>query len=258
MQKVIMKRAGHLEGREIVLKATELPLILALDTNTVSEAENILDEIGGSLQYLKIGHRLFAQGGRDFLSSTIDKGFDVFLDLKLHDIPNTVKIALEEYLDLGIWAITLHTAGGKQMLEYAMETKSRLGSSTNILGVTVLTSHDDQSWEGVTPGCGMKEALMARSVVCKDVGLDGLVCSPLDLSVITDSIAKDLMKVVPGIRLKKGTDDQKRIMSPFDAIKGGADYLVVGRPILSAHDKREAVRIISDQIQEGLSWKNIQ
>jgi len=238
------------------LAGKDLPLILALDTSNISEAENILDEIGENLKFLKIGHRLFAQGGSSFITSTINKGFEVFLDLKLHDIPNTVKIALEEYLDLGIWAITLHTAGGQQMLEYAVEVKKKLGSCTNILGVTVLTSHDEQSWEGVNPGCGMKDALIARSKACKNAGLDGLVCSPVDLPVIMNFAGAELMKVVPGIRLNADMDDQKRINSPIDAIRGGADYIVVGRPILSAPDKREAVKMIADQIQEGLLWKN--
>ena len=235
----------------------DLPLILALDTDSIDEAYDILDEIGDSLHFVKVGHRLFAQGGRTFVTSLISRGFNVFLDLKLHDIPNTVKIALEEYLDLGIWAITLHTAGGSKMLEYAAEAKRRQGSDTYLLGVTVLTSHNADSWEEINPGCLIENAIVSRAKICLNSGLDGLVCSPMDLPLVGKTEAGSLIKVVPGIRLSKNFDDQKRVTSPLDAIKGGADYIVVGRPILSSTDKIGTVKLISTQISEGLKWKGI-
>jgi len=233
----------------------DLPLILALDTANIVMANNIIDEVGSNIAFLKLGHRLFAQGGADFVSSLISRGFQVFLDLKLHDIPNTVRIALEEYLDLGIWAITLHTGGGRKMLEYAAEAKKRKGSSTKLLGVTVLTSFDAGSWREVNPGCEMEDALVSRTRICLESGLDGLVCSPLDLPSVFRAGAESLTKVVPGIRLAQSNDDQKRVTTPLDAIKAGADYIVVGRPILCAADKSEAVRSISEQMQEGFRWK---
>lgn len=230
----------------------DLPVILALDTSDMSKAEEILDEIGGSLKFLKIGHRLFAQGGKNFIDSLIRRDFNVFLDLKLHDIPNTVRIALEEYLDMGIWAITLHTSGGRKMLEYASETRDKMKSSAYLLGVTVLTSHDEESWGEVNPGGDLAGSLASRTSLCLQTGLDGLVCSPLDLPLVSRSGGKDLKKVVPGIRLEKGNDDQKRINTPLQAFRSGADYIVVGRPILNAQDKTAVIRNIAGQVEEGL------
>lgn len=230
----------------------ELPVILALDTSDIAKAEEILDEVGDSLKFLKVGHRLFAQGGKSFIDSLIRREFNVFLDLKLHDIPNTVSIALEEYLDMGIWAITLHTSGGREMLEYAVETRNRMRSSAYLLGVTVLTSHDDKSWGEVNPGGELARSLASRTSLCLQTGLDGLVCSPLDLPLVSRSGGSELKKVVPGIRLEQGNDDQKRINTPLEAFRSGADYIVVGRPILNAPDKTAVMRNIASQVEEGM------
>jgi len=228
----------------------KLPLIIALDTPTVMDAEKILEKIEGHVSYLKIGHRLYALGGTPFLEGLVKKGFKVFLDLKLHDIPNTVSIALEPFLDLGLWSLTLHTAGGRAMLEEAVKTKGKHGSSTLLLGVTVLTSHSESSWEEVNPGCDLSSALMERATLSAEAGLDGIVCSPLDLEVIKRSGGRDLLRIVPGIRFREGQDDQKRITRPGQAFRNGASYIVMGRPVINASNPVDVIEKVWEEYRE--------
>lgn len=228
----------------------DFPLILALDTSTLEEAEGLLDNIESSLSYVKIGHRLYALGGIPFLEKTMKRGLNVFLDLKLHDIPNTVSIALEPLMNIGLWSLTLHTAGGREMLEGAVQTKGRLRSGTLLLGVTVLTSHSPESWEEVNPGCSLQRSLVERARLSAEVGMDGIVCSPLDLPLINLSGAEGLIRVVPGVRLQEGKDDQKRVTTPGKAFLDGADYIVVGRPIIKAPDPLLVIQKIREQYLE--------
>jgi len=229
----------------------EKNIILALDTHSLNDAFRILDLAGDDLKYVKVGYRLYFLGGIDFISKLQSRGYCVFLDLKLHDIPNTVSIALEPLMDMGLWSITLHSAGGRAMLEQAAAARNRSGTKTRLFGVTVLTSHSDISWQEVNPGASISSTLLSRAVLCENCGLDGLVCAPSDLPLLDSSVSRDLDRIVPGIRLKDTTDDQQRSKSPFDAIKDGADYLVVGRPVLNSPSPGNVIQTIRNQIREA-------
>ena len=141
------------------------------------------------------------------------------------------------------------------MLEEARRAKERSGGGTNLLGVTVLTSFDEASWEEAAPGCALSDALKARAGLCREAGMDGIVCSPLDLPVVL-SAGKGLFTVVPGVRPAAADDDQARVATPEKTLKAGAEYIVVGRPIVQAADRMSAVKSIINEIEEGLKWKN--
>lgn len=232
-----------------------LPLFAALDLNTLREARNTMDALKGVVDYVKIGPRLYAQGGTPFLKEIIDHGFKLFLDLKLHDIPNTVRLAVETLSDLGIFCLTLHAAGGRRMMEESVAARDRLGSSTKLLGISVLTSFSEESWKEATPGCTIADTIKARAALAADCGMDGLVCSPLDLPIVCPVTPEKFLKVVPGVRLVAGGDDQTRVATPATAFRDGADYIVMGRPIYQAPDVRKAVDEIAASIEEGLKCR---
>ncbi|MDY4033392.1 MAG: orotidine-5'-phosphate decarboxylase [Pyramidobacter sp.] len=234
---------------------TSLPLFAALDLDTLREARRTMDALSGIVDAIKIGPRLYAQGGAPFLKEIVDHGFKLFLDLKLHDIPNTVRLAVETLADLGIFCLTLQAAGGRRMMEESVAARDRLGSTMKLLGITVLTSFDEKSWDEVAPGCPMDAAIKKRAWLCGDCGMDGLVCSPLDLPEVRAVTPPTLLKVVPGVRLVAGGDDQSRVATPADAFRNGADYIVMGRPIYKAPDVRKAVAEIARSIEEGLACR---
>ncbi len=231
-------------------------LILALDVERVEEGRELLASLDGELKYVKIGHQLYARGGFPFLREIGAMGFSIFLDLKLHDIPNTVFQATEALASENLWALTLHCGGGRKMLEEARRGKEKAGSRTNLLGVTVLTSFDDASWAEVAPGCSLPDALEKRAALCRETGIDGIVCSPLDLPVVR-AAGEGLFTVVPGVRPASADDDQARVATPQKTIANGADYIVVGRPILNAPNRIAAVKNIAASIEEGLKCRSL-
>jgi orotidine-5'-phosphate decarboxylase len=232
------------------LRDRKTELILALDLDSPEEAREFLTKNCSNLKYIKIGPKLFIKGGKDFLSFVIGEGWDVFLDVKLHDIPNTVKGAVEAASELGLWALTLHAAGGIKMMEDAFRAR---GSKEKplLFGVTVLTSMDESTLQEVTPGCSIKESLVARAKACLAAKMDGIVCSTKDLHLFSGKEYENLLKVVPGIRPKDfvNKDDQKRVATPAEAARSGADYIVVGRPILLSHDPKEVINNILEDLE---------
>lgn len=225
-------------------------LIVALDVPSPEAARNFLDRLDKATQYIKIGPRLYAMGGLPFVKEIISRGYNVFLDLKLHDIPNTVASAVEPLSEAGLWALTLHTSGGFEMMARSAAIRDKTGSGMKLLGITVLTSLGGQLWSDVHPGCDMKEALIRRAETAQKAGLDGIVCSPVDLALLRGH-AENLLRVVPGIRAKKvSTEDQTRVATAKDAAKAGASYIVVGRPILEAPDPIAATKDILKTLEE--------
>ncbi|HAK40565.1 MAG TPA: orotidine-5'-phosphate decarboxylase [Synergistales bacterium] len=225
-------------------------LILAVDVKRPAEAERILDPLKENLRYVKIGPRLFAAGGMRFVRRVIRAGFSVFLDLKLHDIPNTVAEAVDLFARNGIWALTLHASGGEEMLRAAGSAKVGAGSALMLLGVTVLTSMDQRSLDMTSPGSGLQGTILSRARLCEDCGLDGIVCSPRDLPLVVPRFTDRLVTVVPGIRDGQGArDDQKRTASLEDALEMGADYVVIGRPIVRAPLPLEAMSEYSERLE---------
>jgi orotidine-5'-phosphate decarboxylase len=221
-------------------------LILALDVPTREAAAPILRQLRGELRWVKIGLQLFTAYGPDFVREVAGLGFDVFLDLKLHDIPNTVAKAVESLAPLPIRMLTLHTAGGGEMLRAARAAQQQHNPGLLLLGVTVLTSMDTAGLNeiGVSAAAPDQVARLGRLAVAS--GLRGLVCSPQEVALLRRTLPADLQLVTPGIRPagEAGTDDQKRVMTPAEAARSGSTYIVVGRPILQAADPAAATRAI--------------
>jgi len=221
-------------------------LILALDVPTREAAAPILRQLRGQLRWVKVGLQLFTAYGPDYVREVAGMGFNVFLDLKLHDIPHTVAKAVESLAPLPISMLTLHTAGGGEMLRAARAAQEKHNPKLLLLGVTVLTSMDAAGLNeiGVTAPAADQVARLGRLAV--NAGLRGLVCSPLEVALLRQQLPAGMQLVTPGIRPagEPGGDDQKRVMTPAEAARAGSTYIVVGRPILQAADPAAAARRI--------------
>ncbi len=226
-------------------------LILALDVPTREQAAPLLRQLRGHLRWVKIGLQMFTAHGPDYVRAVADEGFDVFLDLKLHDIPNTVAKAVESLAPLPIGMLTIHTGGGREMMSAAVKAQQASRPDLLLLGVTVLTSMDGNELANIGVG-GTPEMQVARlGSLAASAGMKGLVCSPLEVALLRRMLPPDLRLVTPGIRPagESGGDDQKRIMTPADAARAGSSYIVVGRPILQAPDPAAAARAILAELQ---------
>jgi len=184
----------------------------------------------------------------------IDKGFDVFLDLKYHDIPNTVAAACEAGADLGVWMMNVHAAGGRKMMETAANRLAKLQSRPLLIAVTILTSLSaDEVAEIGYPG-SPQENVSRFAALTESSGLDGVVCSPLEAGVLRGERSADFRLVTPGVRPATASmDDQTRVMTPGDAMRAGSDFLVVGRPITAAENPLESLIAINDEVNSALS-----
>lgn len=230
------------------MKSKKCELIAAVDLPTLDSARNFLDRLDKATPYVKIGPRLYAMGGAAFISEIVNKGYSLFLDLKLHDIPNTVASAVEVLSDMGLWALTIHTSGGHEMMSRSVSIRNKTGSKMNLFGITVLTSLGGEIWSEVHPGSDMDRSLEARALAAERAALDGIVCSPLDLSLLRGK-AEKLSRIVPGIRRTRvSTEDQSRVATAKEAAEEGASFIVVGRPILEAADPISEVRNILNEI----------
>jgi len=221
-------------------------LILALDVPTREAAAPILRQLRGQLRWVKIGLQLFTAYGPNYVREVAGMGFNVFLDLKLHDIPNTVAKTVESLAPLPIRMLTLHTAGAGEMLRAARPAQEKHNPNLLLLGVTVLTSMDDAGLNEIGVAAASADQVARLGRLAADSGLRGLVCSPLEVSLLRRQLPADMQLITPGIRpaSEAATDDQKRVMTPADAAKAGSTYIVVGRPILQASDPAAAARAI--------------
>jgi orotidine-5'-phosphate decarboxylase len=220
-------------------------LILALDVPTVGAAEAMVDRVGDSVGVYKIGYQLAYAGGLPFAEALARAGKRVFLDLKLHDIGNTVAKGVESVARMGASFLTVHAY--PQTMKAAVEAKA--GSKLKILAVTVLTSYDDADLAAAGYELTVRELVAARAEQARDIGVDGIVCSAEETAMLRPVIGAGMALVTPGIRpAGAATGDQKRIMTPAAAIAAGADYLVVGRPILEAADPKAAADAIVAEI----------
>ncbi len=229
-------------------------LILAIDLDSLSEAERIVDILKDRVSIFKVGLQLFTREGPKVVDMVHKKGGKVFLDLKFHDIPNTVANASREAARLGVFMFSIHTLGGDEMLkrcrDSVVETSLKEGiTRPMIIGVTILTSIDQKALNDLGIKENLREEARYLSERALRSGLDGVVASPEEVKLIRESCGRDFIIVTPGIR-PEGTskDDQKRIMTPKDAIREGANFLVVGRPILMAEDPLKAVEGILKDI----------
>lgn len=221
-------------------------LILALDVPTREAATPLLRQLNGQLRWVKIGLQLFTAYGPEFVREVAGMGFKVFLDLKLHDIPNTVAKAVESLAPLPISMLTLHTAGGGEMMRAAKAAQEKHNPHLLLLGVTVLTSMDSAGLKEIGVSSASAGQVTRLGQLAADSGLKGLVCSPLEVALLRQKLPAEMQLITPGIRPanEAGSDDQKRVMTPADAATAGSTYIVVGRPILKASDPAAAARAI--------------
>ena len=228
-------------------------LIVALDFPNVAAARALIAELGDSVLFYKIGKELFTAAGPELVRELVASGKRVFLDLKFHDIPNTVAGAVASAAELGVSLLTVHASGGAKMLRAAAESAAKSASKPTVLAVTVLTSMDaaDLAETGIT--APVEEQVLRLARLAAECGCGGLVASALEAQKLREALGPEIALVTPGIRpAGAASGDQARVVTPSMAIRNGATYLVVGRPITAASDKAAAARAILDEIEDAL------
>ena len=226
-------------------------IIVALDYEKESDALALVDQIDPSLCRLKVGKEMFTTLGMNFVKQLHQRNFDVFLDLKYHDIPNTVARAVRSAADLGVWMVDLHASGGLRMMEEAKRILEPYGKDAPLLiAVTVLTSMEDLDLLQIGINASTMEQVLRLAHLTQRAGLDGVVCSPQEVEILRNACGAEFKLVTPGIR-PIGADfgDQRRVMTPTAAIRAGSDYLVIGRPITKADNPVEVLRSINASIR---------
>jgi orotidine-5'-phosphate decarboxylase len=225
-----------------LLGMTEEKIIVALDVATKKEALALVDQLREQIPFFKIGLQLYTAEGPEIVRAVRRMEANVFLDLKLHDIPNTVARTVESASALGVQLLTIHLSGGAEMIRAAITARK---GKFSILGVTVLTSANDQTLRQIGVASEMESQVLRLSRLGVENGIDGIVASPHEIKILRAEFGNKIKIVVPGIRpIWADAGDQKRVMTPREAIEAGADYLVIGRPITAHPKPREAVKKI--------------
>lgn len=229
------------------------PVIVALDYPDAESAVALADRLSPSLCRLKIGKELFTRSGVSVVELLQQRGFEVFLDLKFHDIPNTVAGAVRSAAELGVWMVNVHASGGRRMMEAAARALQDFSRPPLLIAVTVLTSMSDEDLKELGYRESAAERVARLAALTRDCGLDGVVCSALEAPQLRLEHREEFCLVTPGIRLA-GDDagDQRRVVTPADAIRNGADYLVIGRSITAAPDPLAALQQVHDELGTGL------
>ncbi len=221
-------------------------IIVAVDKSDSAAALKLAKQLDPRLCRLKVGKELFVACGPQLIQDLHGLGYEVFLDLKFHDIPNTVAAACKAAAKLGVWMVNVHASGGKAMLSAAREGISASGQNTKLIAVTVLTSLTKAELNEVGVQGEVAQQVLRLAQLCSNCGLDGVVCSAKEAAMLRDKIKSAFLLVTPGIRLPNAAqDDQVRVVTPLDAMRAGADYLVIGRPISAAVDPRAALEEIN-------------
>jgi len=228
-------------------------LIVALDVSSAAQAREIVQSIGESASTYKVGKQLFTAEGPQIIRDLVASGRKVFLDLKFHDIPNTVAGAVGEAAKLGVTMLTVHASGGSKMLKAAAEAAAQSGSKPMVLAVTVLTSLSDADLSELGVAGSVATQVLRLGAIARNAGCGGLVASALEARELRLELGNDFAIVTPGVR-PAGTavGDQARVLTPAEAIAAGATYLVVGRPILAAPDQSDAAGRIVQEIESAL------
>ena len=228
----------------------ENKIIVALDFDSSSRALNFVDNLDPKLCRLKIGKELFTAAGPNLVEAMIEKEFDVFLDLKFHDIPNTVAGAVQVAADLGVWMLNVHISGGSTMMQSAKDAiLSHRDRKPILIGVTVLTSMSSTELSEIGIDNNLKDHVVKLAKLAYQSGLDGVVCSAEEAKLLRNSMPADFILVTPGIRREQdAAGDQKRVITPSQAIRNGSDYLVVGRPITQAASPSAALAAFNSEI----------
>ena len=224
-------------------------VIVALDYPDRAAAMALVERLQPGLCRLKVGKELFTRAGPQLVEELVARGFDVFLDLKFHDIPNTVASACHAAADLGVWMLNVHALGGERMLLAAREGCARAGHAPLLVAVTILTSMDAQDLAAVGLAGSPEENVLRLATLAQRCGLDGVVCSSRETTLLRERIGPDFTLVTPGIRpAGSQQDDQRRVMTPRQAISSGASYLVIGRPVTQADDPVSVLRTVNSEL----------
>jgi orotidine-5'-phosphate decarboxylase len=222
---------------------------VALDFAREADALALVEQLDPSRCRLKVGKEMFTRNGPQLVEKLVARGYDVFLDLKFHDIPNTVAGACRSAAELGIWMVNVHVLGGKRMMEAAVEALDKGSNRPLLIGVTILTSMGEEEIAQIGLSGSPADNVKRLAILAQESGLDGVVCSPREVAMLREVIRDDFRLVTPGIRptwSEKG--DQTRITTPADAIRLGSDYLVIGRPITAAEDPLQALALIEAEL----------
>ncbi len=224
-------------------------VIVALDYPAAEPALDLAGQLDPARCRLKVGKELFTAAGPALVTELAGRGFGVFLDLKFHDIPTTVAAACRAAADLGVWMVNVHASGGRRMLGAAAEALAQQSYRPMLTGVTVLTSLSQQEFEEIGFRRGIAAQVLALAALCRDCGLDGVVCSAQEASQLRSELPPGFRLVTPGIRpLGSETGDQTRVVTPAAAVQAGVDYLVIGRPITQAVEPLAALAAIEEEI----------
>ncbi|WP_438971118.1 orotidine-5'-phosphate decarboxylase [Methylophaga sp.] len=224
-------------------------IIVALDYATANAALSMADQIDPNRARVKVGKELFTRSGPQVVNALVQRGFDVFLDLKYHDIPNTVAKACSAAADLGVWMLNVHTLGGGAMMTAAKEAVGDTKDSPILIGVTLLTSMDQHTFDQIGLQGTMTDTVTRLATLAKESGLDGVVCSAQEATALRDQLGKDFQLITPGIRpAGSAQGDQHRTMTPKQALDAGSHHLVIGRPITAANDPMQALSEIESSL----------
>ena len=224
-------------------------VIVALDYADAGTALEFVNRVSPEQCRLKVGKELFTAAGPDFVRRLAGQGFDVFLDLKYHDIPNTVAAACRAAAELGVWMLNVHALGGRRMLEAAAAAVSATDQPPLLVAVTILTSMDAAELESIGLGGTPAEHVLRLASLASDCGLDGVVCSSQEVPQIRAQQGTAFRLVTPGIRpAGSAADDQRRVMTPVDAVRNGSDFLVIGRPVTRADDPAAVLLTINSEL----------
>ncbi|HSG53232.1 MAG TPA: orotidine-5'-phosphate decarboxylase [Rheinheimera sp.] len=235
------------------MMSCQTPVVVALDFEQQSSALNLVSQLDPALCRLKVGKEMFTHFGPQFVKELQQRKFDVFLDLKFHDIPNTVAKAVKAAADLGVWMVNVHASGGSRMMSAAREALVSYGTDKPLLiAVTVLTSMEQSDLLELGITLTPEQQVLKLAALTKQAGLDGVVCSAQEATLLKQQFGQDFCLVTPGIRPAFATqDDQKRVMTPAQAINAGVDYMVIGRPITKAAQPLDALNAIVGEISNA-------
>ena len=224
-------------------------VIVAMDFDNQQSALQLAEQLDPSQCRLKVGKELFTVAGPQLVKALVERNFDVFLDLKFHDIPNTTAKAVSAAADLGVWMTNVHACGGSRMMEAAQHSLQQSGSEMLLIAVTVLTSMEQSDLQQIGIQRDPQEQVLHLAQLAKNAGLQGVVCSAQEASSLKAQLGEEFKLVTPGIRLAdSAADDQRRIVSPVDAIALGSDYLVIGRPITQSADPLATLNQINQSL----------
>lgn len=232
---------------------TDPRVIVALDYSSTAPALKLLEQLDPARCRVKIGKELFTRAGPAFVEQVVARGYAVFLDLKYHDIPNTVAAACAAAADLGVWMVNVHASGGRRMMSAAAERLAGLRTRPVLIAVTVLTSLSEEDIAEVGLSGSPLDNVRRLAALAEHSGLDGVVCSPREVAALRAERAREFALVTPGVRpAGAALDDQQRVMTPGDAMRAGASYLVVGRPITAAADPLASLAAIDAEVSAAL------